>query len=78
MQIAAHERFLQKRNFAYWVGRVRYWDTHERDRQRWELLDCGRRLREEKDPRAGFISINDEGSDVMTVRLLSPLRPQAG
>ena len=51
---------------------MRYWDTHERDRQRWELLDCGRRLREEKDPRAGFISINDEGSDVMTVGSPAP------
>ena len=40
---------------------------------RWELLDCGRRLREEGDPRAGFISINDGGATLMTVRFLSSL-----
>ncbi len=36
----------------------------------WELLDCGRRLRENGDPRAGFISINDGGATLMTVRSL--------
>ena len=34
----------------------------------WELLDCGRRLRKNGDPRAGFISINDGGATLMTVR----------
>ena len=33
-QIAAHQPFLSKKNYAYWVGRVAYWDVHERDRQR--------------------------------------------
>ena len=37
------------------------------DKRRWELLDCGRRLRENGDPRAGFISINDGGATLMTV-----------
>ena len=34
VQIAAHQPFLSKKNYAYWVGRVAYWDVHERDRQR--------------------------------------------
>ena len=34
LQIAAHQPFLSKKNYAYWVGRVSYWDVHERDRQR--------------------------------------------
>ena len=34
VQVAAHQPFLSKKNYAYWVGRVAYWDVHERDRQR--------------------------------------------
>ena len=38
-QVAAHQPFLSKKNYAYWVGRVAYWDVHERDRQRCALSD---------------------------------------
>ena len=67
-QIAAQERFLDKRNYAYWVGRVQFTEEGERDRQRYILTECGRRLREIKDPRAGYISINSGGNFPITVR----------
>ncbi len=33
------------------------------------LLECGRQLRRDGDPRAGLLSINDNGGVVMTVSL---------
>ena len=70
-QIAAQERFLDKRNYAYWVGRVQFTEEGERDRQRHVLVECGKRLREIGDPRAGYISINGGGNYPITVGSLS-------
>ena len=66
-QIAAQERFLDKRNYAYWVGRVQFTGEGERDHQRHVLVECGKRLREISDPRAGYISINGGGTYPITV-----------
>ena len=74
LQIASQERFLDKRNYAYWVGRVQFTEEGERDRQRYVLTECGRRLREIGDPRAGYISINSGGNYPITVRTPGNIR----
>ena len=67
LQVTAHEQFLAKRNYAYWVGRIHYKKKGARDHQRYVLDQCGRKMRKKEDPRAGLMSINGGGTDSMTV-----------
>lgn len=67
--MTTHQRFLDKRNYAYWVGRIHFKGVGERDHQRYVLDQCGRKLRKDGDRRAGIMSINGGGTDDMSVRL---------
>lgn len=75
-QITAQQRFLDKRNFAYWVGRIYFNRAGQRDRQRHELHECASRFREAGDRRANLLTIKNGGNADMMVSIIDESTPE--